>query len=289
MLLLAVLLQATSAQSPPALPPLHGGPQTMICPVGGERFEALVASHYSTFGERPDGKPFASWLMPLPIPECPSNGLVLLEPYDERAVATLTPLIASQEYRAMVEADSTYYRAQWIARKLGWAEPKALGLLLAATWQVKPQSGPTGQGRPSREKAIAYQAEFARRVAALPDAIAAPDLMWLQSRAANALREIGRFRDAEAMRLRALATATRAERNARWRDYLGKLGAVIARGDASAEPVDMVDEVVAIGQCADLPNDRDAFSRAWCAEPSRAAKIDGVRAQRAKFRRNREM
>lgn len=255
----------------------------MICPIGGESFQALVFSHYSTFGMRPDGKPNASWLMPLPIPECPSNGLVLLRDFDAATVAKLKPLIASPEYRAMTKGDSTYYRAQWLATRIGMTEVEALGLLLPATWQVKPATAPTGQAMPSPEKAIAYQAEFARRVGALPDTTSAEDRLWLQARAANALREIGRFDEAEAMRQRAV-TALPASDAKYWAEYLAQLKGAIDRRDTGAEPLDMVGDIVAVGRCVDLATDASAFDQSWCAAPERQARIAERRAMIEKFK-----
>ena len=132
MFLLALLLQSTPTPTPaPPPPPLHGGPQTMTCPIGGEEFTAQVLSHASEFGmPRPDGLRKSSWLMPRPIPECPSNGLVLIENYDAATLAKLEPLIASDEYRAMARGDSTFYRAQWIATKLD--RPETAGIVVAA-------------------------------------------------------------------------------------------------------------------------------------------------------------
>ena len=66
----------------------------MVCPIGGERFEALETTHYSTMGSRPDGRPYTYWYMPLPIPTCPTNGLVVFMPFDAAQIEALTPLIA---------------------------------------------------------------------------------------------------------------------------------------------------------------------------------------------------
>ncbi|MES2339146.1 MAG: hypothetical protein V4537_13710 [Pseudomonadota bacterium] len=283
--IVALLLQVSTPvpQTPPAPPPpLHGGPQTMTCPIGGESFSALVGSHYSEFGmPRPDGLRASSWLMPRPIPECPSNGLVLIEQYDAATVAKLRPLIDSDAYRAMAKNDTTYYRASWIATRLGRTEPQALWLLLLATWQVKPQMTSGGQAMSADSRAIAYQAEFARRVAALPGSTGATDLLWLRGRAANALREIGRFDEAEAMRRSAQTQLGAPNADARyWPAFLDGLRVAIARRDRAVEPIDMVDANRAAWLCLDRERGGSAFERGFCADPARAEAISKMRRMR---------
>lgn len=102
-MMLAILLwsavtQQTQAQpqDPPPLPPIHGGPAPMTCPVGGERFSAWRSGSYSTYGSRPDGKPFSYMTFPFPLPECPSNKLIVFDdfkPDEVKALATLIPRI----------------------------------------------------------------------------------------------------------------------------------------------------------------------------------------------------
>lgn len=279
---------------PPPPPPLHGGPEQMTCPIGGERFEALVTSHYSTHGSRPDGMPGTYWYMPLPIPECPSNGLVVFEQFTPEQIAALTPLIASPDYRRMVAEESTYYRAQWLATRIGMPEQEALWMLLSATWQVKPARGPIGQPMPSPAKAVQYQQEFVARVRALPANPRDPSYVILYERAANAERELGHFESAAAM-LRQVRSWLAHSDPAQWdeqdsepADWLRDVAAlqrVVARHDTSREPLDMADEFEAPWLCIepDLPATR--FNRAFCARHELQERIAENRRLRAEAER----
>ncbi|WP_114954438.1 hypothetical protein [Sphingosinicella terrae] len=266
----ALLLLAQAGPPPP--PPLHGGPATMTCPVGGESFEALQSSHYSTTGRRPDGRPHSYWYMPLPIPECPSNGLVVFRDFSPEEVGTLESLIASDAYRAMVADDSTYYRAQWLATRLGLPEKEALGLLLAATWQVKPEDGPTGQPLPSPERARRYQEEFVRRVMALPADPQDAEYVGLHARAANAQRELGRFDEAAAM-LRQIVGWSSAGDQSGWSRFAEQLLPAVERQDGAVEPLDLADEVRLPWLCMDEDRPQSAYDRTLCGRPDVQARI----------------
>lgn len=201
MLSLALLLQAapvTPPAPPPRLPPLHGGPRYMICPVGGEQFAAWQPSMYSTYGERPDGRPYSYLPFPLPVPECPGNKLIAFDTFSEAERQKLGGLIMSDEYQRLIKADTTYYRAYWLAKALGRPKPQALGLLLSAIWQVSPGEF-AGEGNEKGDPRLRrYQSTFTSEVRALDSEIAAKDRVWLQARAANAARQMRRF-PAEAM------------------------------------------------------------------------------------------
>ncbi len=227
----------------------------MTCPVGGERFEALVTDVYTTHGGRPDGRPNTYWYMPLPLPECPSNGLVIFAEFTPAQIAVLTRLIATPDYRRLVAEDSTYYRAQWLATRIGLSEQQALWILLRATWQVKPAQGPVGQAMPSVAKARQYQQEFAERVRALPPDPNDGDYIALFPRAANAERELGHFETAAAMLTQMNAWPTEGP-SAEWRPFVAALSAVVARHDSYVQPLDMADDTEVPWLCIDpaLPN-----------------------------------
>lgn len=271
--LAAVAFLAQSGES------IHGGPQQMTCPVGGERFEALATSMYSTYGSRPDGMPRTYWVMPLPIPECPSNGLVVFQSFTPDQIAALTRLIASADYRRLVAEDSTYYRAQWLATRLGTPEREALWMLLSATWQAKPARAPVGQAMPSAAKARQYQEEFVARVRALAPAPGELAYVALFARAANAERELGRFESAAAM-LTQMQPWVAAGDPAEWRPYVDSLAAVVARHDASPEPLDMAGEVQAPFLCLEPELPDTAFNRAFCARPELQEAIERIRRMR---------
>jgi hypothetical protein len=71
----------------------------MTCPIGGKAFTFNTTSSHSSWGARPDGKPYGSWAFPLALPECPDNGLVLFKDYTPEEVAKLEPIVASEAYQ----------------------------------------------------------------------------------------------------------------------------------------------------------------------------------------------
>lgn len=271
---IAILLttQADQSLAPPPPPPLHGGPAEITCPIGGERFEALMTTSYSTTGRRPDGKPYSYWPLPIAIPVCPSNGLVVFQDFTPEQIATLKPLIASDAYKRMIKQDSTYYRAQWLATRIGVPEADALPTLLQATWQVKPSTQPTGQAMQSPDKARAYQEEFVRRVRALPSRSTDVNYHAAFARAANAERELGHFREAAAM-IDQLRDWLPADDPEGWRQFAEELAVVVKRRDASAEPLDMLDDQEAVYLCANKALPATAFNRSFCDAPERRAAV----------------
>lgn len=67
----AFILVSIVAAAAAALPAAAGIPvrQRMTCPIGGEAFTYNTTASYTTFGSRPDGKPYGSWIFPLALPE----------------------------------------------------------------------------------------------------------------------------------------------------------------------------------------------------------------------------
>lgn len=295
LILAALLVQA--AESPNGeegdVPLLHGGKITMVCPLGGKKYKGWTTSHYSTFGARPDGKPYGSWVFPLPLPECPDNGLVAYREFDNAALAMLEPLVATAEYQAMIKEDSSYYRAQWLASRLGEGEEGALWMLLRATWQAKDGfNDPDLPFKPSAKKAIQYQEEFVTRVLARPISTRVEDQL-LRVRAANALRELGRFNDAESV-LSSVLSATEwhaedkddlgQEDRKFWNEFRRQLLEAIKRGDTSLQPIDMIEETQAAWLCIDPDRPRSDFDKEFCAEP----KMQSLVARAEKMRKEME-
>ncbi|PCD02145.1 hypothetical protein COC42_11790 [Sphingomonas spermidinifaciens] len=268
-MLFAVVIQG----SVPPPPPLHGGPAPMTCPVGGETFAPYQATHYSTYGERPDGRPYSYMPMPLPVPECPTNKLVVFDDFTPAEVETLAKLIAAPDYAALLTTDNAFYRGYWLATRLQRPSDLSLGLLNAAIWRETPGHGQREKGDAVR--AARYRETLVREVERLPAGVAAKDRLWLQARAANALRELGRFEEAEAMRMQALTLAGSVPETS-WQDYLERLAPVIARRDASAEPLDMIPQEEAGRICMD-ETDLSDFARSVCARPDVASETETYR------------
>ena len=243
----AVLIPAISADA--ATPPS----KKMTCPVGGKTFSFSTAASYSTWGERPDGKPYGSGVFPLALPECPDNGLVFFKDYEPEETAKLQALVTSDAYQAL-RGDVPYYRAYWLMGEMGVPAQARLLALQRAAWQA--------DGQP--ELRARYLAAFAEETAKLPEKPEDVNWIGMEGRAVNALRELGRFDDATArlakLPLAALAVAepkaddksevaaqARARRN--WRTYFETQKLLIARADASSEPFELIPRRVWAERC----------------------------------------
>jgi hypothetical protein len=225
-------------------------PVKMTCPVGGEKFTHTDTMSSSTWGARPDGKPYGSWIFPNPIPECPGNRLVVFKDFSKDEIKALTPLLETPAYRALW-ADTTYYRLAWLARELGVKDVDAGWVLLQASWQA--------DGDPARK--ARYQREFVAAV----DASSGPDdlgTLSLQARAVNAERELGDFGAAAArggaLKARIAAVSAKpadqdqADNFKGLDDFVARLQVAIARKDAASEPLDLISPRVAADRCLDL-------------------------------------
>lgn len=233
----------------------------MTCPVGGERFAAPTTLTYSIMGRRPDEKPYSELSFPRPMPECPGNGLVLFSSFTPGETEQLAKWIATPTYQAMRTTESPFYRAYWLAKKIGRPDADAIELLLPAIWSAKEEDR-TAPGRPRTTR---YQRVLVAAVEANPANVSLDDRIWLQGQAANALREMGAFAAAEKMRQRAEQALPQTTRPA-LKTYIQKLKDVIARRDRSDEPLDMIPDVEAALICERTPQ-RDNFSRNYCARP----------------------
>ena len=267
-----------------AVPAAAGIPvtETMTCPIGGGSFSFTTTASYSTYGARPDGKPYGSWTFPLALPECPDNGLVLYKKYSAEEVAKLEPLVASEAYQALRKEDTPYYRAYWLMKAMGVEPDRYLWALLQASWEA--------EGKPDLRKR--YLTELAEASAAVPPR--PDDLNWIgmEGRAVNALREAGRFDDALARlakvalaALQAAGDAQEAKSRRAWHDYFTAIKPVIERRDSSIEPLDMLPRSVAFGRCIDRADSLGEADRTFCAREK--AGVEELRAARAKM--DREM
>lgn len=232
------------------------------CPIGGERFAFTTTASYSTWGARPDGKPFGSWEFPLELPDCPGNGLVVYDEFSEADLARLRPLVASEEYRALRRrGDTTYYRAYWLMRRMGAPAPNTLWMLVQASWQV--------DGNPEMRRRYLEELVEAAPLLGGPRDVTN---IAVRSRVINALRELGRFEEAAAM-LEATPVneiapeSATARSTADWRGHYRQLARLIARRDASIEPLDMIPWRVGRERCeGEGAAQLDEQQRALCRE-----------------------
>ena len=254
----------------------------MTCPVGGKTFTYTATGSFSTFGSRPDGKPYGSWVFPMPLPECPTNRLVVYRDFLPEEIAPLTQLVQSPEYAAL-HGETPYYRAQWLSTRMDAGKvdyPLWLLLLLQASWEVD-------DDLPRKAR---YQAEFVERAAAFPIDPPKVETLILRFRVANALRELGRFDEA----LIALDTipldvptplvgdpTIDNEEDREAREYLAEQGALlreyIARRDTSSEPVRMVPESTAAFICALATETAATDIDPFCSSPAMIGPVEEAR------------
>jgi hypothetical protein len=284
-MLVLTLLLSGSAAAGAAEPRSVPAAATMTCPIGGAAFQYTPAAPAAALGERPDGKPYGAGAWPMPLPECPGNGLVLYKDYSPQEVAKLEPLVASEAYQALRKEDSQYYRAYWLMKQMGLGAEDYLWVLLQASWQV--------EDRPDVRKR--YLAELAAESAKAPARPA--DLNWIgmEGRAVNALRELGRFEEAQARLdkvpvkpLEAAApkpedqspTAKQARVRRAWLHYFEQMRVVLARKDSSLEPFELLPRSIALGRCLGDSSGFAEAQAAFCA--GEQAAVDQLRSARAK-------
>lgn len=250
------------------------------CPIGGEKFEYGSTASYSIFGYRADGKPFGSWDFPLELPVCPKNGLVVFDEFNPAELKLLAGLIANPDYRAL-SGETSYYRAWWLMKRLARPADVTAWMLVQASWQ--------SDGDPARK--ARYQAAYVDEIRALPRDGDAVSWLLLQGRAANALRELGRFDEAAEMlerlpldllkgdvpvELTGEGQQKAIEQAERKRDFLGyfdTLKSLIAERNSASEPVRMMGKRDAARACANATGLSEA-DKAYCATPEMKAARD---------------
>jgi hypothetical protein len=258
--------------------------KTITCPIGGVAFEYAPNPVTPSGGERPDGKPFGV-AGPTPLPECPGNGLVLYKDYSAAEVAKLEPLIASDAYKALLKDGTQYYRAYWLMKEMGLPPEDYLWVLLQASWEA--------EGKPELRQR--YLSELAEASAKVPPRPANLNWIGMEGRAINALRELGRFDEAQArlskVPLSSLEAAIPAPgdqsekaKQARvrrgWLRFFQQMKPVLDRKDASIEPFELLPRSVSLVRCAEAAAGLDEAQKAFCA--SEQASVDALKAARAK-------
>ncbi|MDC7682267.1 hypothetical protein PQU92_03210 [Asticcacaulis sp. BYS171W] len=275
----ALLASAASTTASTIAPP-----QELKCPVGGKSFEHSFYMSYSTWGQRPDGKPYGSGEFPVTPPICPDNGLIMYREFTKAEIKALEGLLASAEYQALRETDTPFFRVAWIEKALNPKSEKIVWYLLNASWEADDDA----------VLKMRYQRAFLNLAETLP---AKPeDETWLaiRLRVMNAYRELGEFDKAQAvydaLNVEALSKGlpvTREEafelrdekKRNRWAlvDYLKRLHVVLVRGDRRSEPLDMMRPWDAARICfykRENPEALNAFDRAYCATPEIMQEIE---------------
>lgn len=249
-------------------------PVLRTCPIGGEKFEGYEMMSNSYFGERPDGKPYSPTPV-RPIPECPKNGFVIFDKALTPAeLARLTPLIETAEYRALREAETQYYRAWWLLSRSGRNDAYLEAeFLLTASWESDEE--------PDRK--VRYQTAFVAAASSLVrDSNNSENWFWLNLRAANALRELGRFNEAAA-RLDSLDREEILPRDkaplAGARFWIDGLRGLVQKRNRASEPLALMPPRMVARQCLD--GVVDPAERALCDDAEIAQAMREVSEARA--------
>lgn len=218
-------------------------PQKFKCPIGGERFEDYVIGSSTSWGSRPDGRSYGT--LPIyPVVECPKNGFILYdEDIPESDLRILKPLVEGAEYQALRTSETPHYRVWWLLKAVAKGEPELVGALLQASWETDDDAS-----RKSR-----YQEAFVAAVRALPGGDGLGN-RWLvfRLRAANALRELGRFEEAATLLNEAAKPAflpTDADERSGTEQFVGGLRRLIAEHNRFAEPTSLIPPREALQRC----------------------------------------
>ena len=249
-------------------------PQDFVCPVGGEKFTANVIGSHSSWGQRPDGRRYGTSPV-IPLTECPQNGFVYFKQEFSKAESErLAPLVLSAEYQAMRDGDAPHFRGWWLMSKTEQDPFDTVWMLLVASWESDQDLG-----RKAR-----YQAAYAEGVRTLSwSSEKRSDWFWMNLRAANALRELGRFDESRALIL-ALDSSERLPTNAdelKGARYLID-GLITLNGEKNpaSEPATLLPDREAAYRCLNATPALSPSETTLC----RSDKIEKLKAEVRKYR-----
>ena len=131
--------------------------RSVICPIGGESFQALrllsflsvgmYLDHSSSgmellrqkaYARPPEKLPRTIAGVPPPLPRCPGNGFVMYkEKFTQNELIRLKAFVETKQYRALYPRHSDYFVAAKLMEHVN-ADPREIaGTLLQATWEAK--------------------------------------------------------------------------------------------------------------------------------------------------------
>ncbi|MFN3808770.1 hypothetical protein [Asticcacaulis sp.] len=249
-------------------------PEEVVCVVGGEKFTHRAYMSYSTWGRRPDGKPYGSAVFPILPPECPGNGLFMYRKFSKAELTRLKGLLASADYQAQRANETPFARIAWLETALNPDSEDLPGIWLQASWEAD---------EAPRQKET-YQRAFIAAAKVRLSKMKEPETRWLILRMMNAYRELGEFDAALALYetlnpealMKGLPDNAKAvdaldeDKQARW--YTARMAnmlrTAILRQDRSAEPLDLIPERVAAELCFFEPETVGDFGRTYCDLPA---------------------
>jgi hypothetical protein len=234
--------------------------ETVKCPIGGEKFKRMAVGSNSTFGTRLDGMPYSP--LPIyPIPECPGNGFLIFQPdFTKAEVDRLTPLVASQEYQAMRVTETPHFRARWLMQAMEMETAVLLWMQLQASWE---SAG-------DWDRKARYLEEYIAQATGWNHASADPDeWFYHNAHAANALRELGRFEEAERLARKLDDDALLPDEDTDLaRQYLHVVATLASEGNYVREPATWGPEYAVATRCErQEPIPLTASERPECEKP----------------------
>jgi hypothetical protein len=215
----------------------------------------------SSWGQRPDGRRYGTTPI-IPLTECPKNGFVY---FDEKFSPTekqkLTPLVLGSEYQAMRKTETPHYRAWWLMERLGRDAYDRAYMLLVSSWEA--DDNPQLKTR--------YQQSFIDAVGALSwSEEKRDDWFWINLRAANALRELGRFAQSDVL----LAGLDKPEKLPKDPDALKGARFLIdglrqlnAEKNPAREPTNLIPARMAVDRCVGQPSALSPAEKKACSGP----------------------
>ena len=259
----------------------------MTCPIGGGSFHFTTTASYSTFGERPDGKPYRQLDLP--------------------AGAARMPRQRPRPLQGIYAGGGRQARAAGRVRGLSGAAQGGhaiLSRLLADEGDgPRARSAICGRcsrraGRPTASPSFGhrYLAELAEASAKVPAAAGRPQLdrhgrRARSTRCASSAASTRRWRGSTRCRslgldveLPAGAGAAQGGRRRRGRAAAGTPSSpacrtAIERSDSSIEPLDMIPRSVALGRCIDEADKLGETGKAFCEREIGGGRGDARRAR----------
>lgn len=109
----------------------------LVCPIGGEKFKAMLTASGTSFGKFLDLKPYGPIAAPWPLAKCPTNGFVMFQSkFSDTDISRLETFVASTQYREMKNTHTNYYLAASLQRQIDAPLPQLASTLLYATWEA---------------------------------------------------------------------------------------------------------------------------------------------------------
>ncbi|MEO9650934.1 MAG: hypothetical protein ABJ360_23925 [Roseobacter sp.] len=108
--------------------------ETVVCPVGGEKFTITGTASCSTMGRTMSFKPLTSCDFVTRLPVCPSNGLPVYQEFSEEQLSNLDGFLKTSDF-AQLKLLPPWQRAYGVSQHLGQSgTATSFGLLISSLW-----------------------------------------------------------------------------------------------------------------------------------------------------------